>query len=282
MSSVIESSADDSAAASLQAKVEEGLRRSRSLLSGGRLEAAASELEGVLVEARADPYKVEFRTHIELGLSLAEIYLGAQDIEKARRVLDERAAFAEKIFQIMQATGTTEQKREAAGGRIQIRDRARQVALLGAQAPEISVRHWIQGEPATLELLRGRVVLLEFWATWCKPCREMFGKLKTLDAEYRARGLEILALTRHYFAYRGTAESLAEELELMRNTVREHELPFRVGVSENEVTQDLYGATGMPTLCLIDRRGVVRYAHFGGGDDPKFNEILSRCLDEPA
>ena len=66
----------------------------------------------------------------------------------------------------------------------------------------------------------------------------------------------------------------------MRAVVREHELDFRVGVSETERTQELYGATGMPTLCLIDRQGIVRYAHFGGGDDPKFNEILSRCLNE--
>jgi thiol-disulfide isomerase/thioredoxin len=279
MNPVTESSAGV-AAESLQAKVVTMLRHARSLLAEDKRSEAASHLEAALGEARRDPYKVEFRTHIELALTLAEIYLEADDIESARLVLNERAEFAEKIFQIMQATGTTEQKREASGGRIQIRDRARQVALLGAPAPEISVKDWIQGEPVTLESLRGRVVLLEFWATWCKPCREMFGKLKKLDEEYRERGLDILALTRHYFAYRGTAESMTEELELMRKTVSEHELPFRVGVSETERTQELYGATGMPTLCLIDRRGIVRYAHFGGGEDPKFNEILNRCLNE--
>lgn len=275
----MESSAD-SLNVGLQARVEERLRGARSLLSEENLAAAELELETALAEARTNPYQVQFRTHIELALSLAEIYLEEDEIAKARAVLDERAEFAEKIFQIMQAAGTTEQKREAAGGRIQIRDRARQVALLGTEAPEISVKEWIQGEPATLETLRGRVVLLEFWATWCKPCREMFGKLRKLHEAYAARGLEILALTRHYFAYRGTADSQAEELELMRKVVREHELEFRVGVSETEHTQELYGATGMPTLCLIDRRGIVRYAHFGGGEDSKFDEILSRCLAE--
>jgi thiol-disulfide isomerase/thioredoxin len=279
MDSVVESSAK-AEAVSLQSCVEESLRRARALLSEDKPEDAATELEKALAEARENPYKVEFRTHIELGLTLGEIYLGADDIERARAVLDERAAFAEKIFQIMQVSGTTDQKREASGGRIQIRDRARQVSLLGTEAPEISVKDWISGEPATLESLRGRVVLLEFWATWCKPCQEMFGKLKKLDREYRERGLEIIALTRHYFAYRGTAESMDEELELMRKTIGQHELDFRVGVAESERTQELYGATGMPTLCLIDRRGIVRYAHFGGGDDPRFNEILTRCLDE--
>ena len=276
---MMENSAD-SMVESLQARVEERLLRARSLLSEEKLAMALNELETALAEAHANPYQVEFRTHIELGLSLAEIYLGEDEIAKARGVLDERAEFAEKIFQIMQLSGTTEQKREAAGGRIQIRDRARQVALIGTEAPEISVKDWIVGKPATLSALRGSVVLLEFWATWCKPCRAMFGKLRKLDEEYRVHGLEIVALTRHYFAYRGTADSLSEELELMRAVVREHELDFRVGVSETERTQELYGATGMPTLCLIDRQGIVRYAHFGGGDDPKFNEILSRCLNE--
>lgn len=270
----------DTVTESLQAKVEDGLQRARALLARDDLQGAASELEAALNEARSDPYKLEFRTHIELALALAEIYLERDEVENARRLLDERAAFAEQIFQIMQATGTTEQKREASGGRIQIRDRARQVALLGTEAPEISVKDWLRGEPATLSALRGRVVLLEFWATWCKPCREMFGKLKKLDEEYRERGLEIIALTRHYFAYRGTAESMSEELELMRKTIDEHGLDFRVGVAESESTQDVYGATGMPTLCLIDRRGIVRYAHFGGGEDPKFNRLLIECLDE--
>lgn len=266
----------------MQGRVEESLGRARSLLAEDKLTEAARELEAALQEARENPYKLEFRTHIGLALALAQLYLENEDVERARELLNERAAFAEKIFQIMQVTGTQEQKREAAGGRIQIRDRARQVALLGTEAPEISVQQWIKGEPATLELLRGRVVLLEFWATWCKPCKEMFGKLKRLDQEFRGRGLEILALTRHYFAYRGTAESKAEELELMRQVVSEHGLEFRVGVSESERTQDIYGATGMPTLCLIDRTGRVRYAHFGGGEDPKFNEILTACLNEQA
>jgi thiol-disulfide isomerase/thioredoxin len=281
MDSVMESSAD-SVAESLQARTEAALLRARSLLAEDNLQSAAKELEKALAEVRENPYKLEFRSHIDLGLTLAEIYLQDGDVGRARAVLDERAAFAEKIFQIMQMSGTTDQKREASGGRIQIRDRARQVALLGARAPEISVKDWLIGEPVTLASLRGRVVLLEFWATWCKPCREMFGKLRKLDEDYRGRGLEILALTRHYFAYRGTAESRGEELELMRKTVNEHGLEFRVGVSETEHTQELYGATGMPTLCLIDRQGIVRYAHFGGGDDRKFNELLIRCLAEQA
>ncbi|MGB7923658.1 MAG: TlpA disulfide reductase family protein [Pyrinomonadaceae bacterium] len=252
----------------------------RSSSSGAERGAAVVEMEAALALARATPYEIEFRTRVELALALAEAYLVAGEMEKARGMIDEEAVFVEKIFQIMQATGTPEQKRAAAGGRIQVRDRARQLTLIGAEAPEIAVREWIEGEPATLADLRGRVVLLEFWATWCKPCQEMFPKLRRLDEEYRGRGLEVVALTRHYLASRDTAQSLDEELELMRNVIGQHDLKFRVGVAEDERTQELYGATGLPTLALVDRAGVVRYAHFGGGEDERFKSILTRCLDE--
>jgi thiol-disulfide isomerase/thioredoxin len=261
-----------------QERVAALLSAAFALRRGGDNVAAAASLETALAEARSTPYEIEFRTRVEVAITLAEIYLAVEEVDKARSLLREEADFAERIFQLVQAGGTPEQKRAAAGGRVQLRDRARQVEILGAVAPDISVKTWINGEATTLESLRGRVVLLEFWATWCKPCAEMFPKLRELDEEYREHGLEVIALTRHYMAYRATAASQQEELELMRKVVGEHGLAFRVGVAEDERTQELYGATGLPMLALVDRSGVVRYAHFGGGVDPKFKEILVRCL----
>lgn len=272
----------DPVEASPQARVAARLERALELQRKGcaALTTAMLQLEAALAEARAAPYEIEFRTRVEVALALADAYLSADATAQASEMLAEELSFAEKIFQITQATGTPEQKRATAAGRVQLRDRARQVALIGAIAPEIAVKEWINGQAATLASLRGRVVLLEFWATWCKPCREMFAKLRKLDEQYRARGLDIIALTRHYFATRAVAESQAEELELMRAAVREHGLEFRVGVAEGERTQDQYGATGLPTLALIDRTGIVRYAHFGGGEDRRFDEVLRCCLNE--
>lgn len=240
-----------------------------------------AELEAAYRQAQDAPYQVEFQTRTRLTLELAEAYLYAGDLGKARHLLEREAAFAEEIFQLVRSIGTPSQKREAAGGRVQIRDRARQVALLGAEAPEISIKHWIRGDPATLTSLRGRVVLLEFWATWCKPCQEMFPKLKGLDEAYRERGLEIIAVTRHYLAERGAFESEANELKLMKSVIEDHGVEFRVGIAEDEQLQELYGANGLPMLALIDRQGLVRYAHFGGGQGNRFEELLNECLNEP-
>jgi thiol-disulfide isomerase/thioredoxin len=214
-------------------------------------------------------------------MTLSDVYLALGKNQEARDMLAAEVAFAEKISQIMQATGTPPQKRAAMSGYLQIRDRATQIGLLGQTAPEIEIKTWIVGGPVRLEDLRGRVVLLEFWATWCKPCQEMFPKLKQLHEQASTRGLEIVAITRHYMAYGGTAESKQEELQLMDTTVTKHGVSFAVGVAEDERLQKTYGANGLPTAILIDRPGVVRYAG-PGGEDPGFEATLWQCLEESA
>jgi thiol-disulfide isomerase/thioredoxin len=268
----------ESAALKPQERVSAGLDRASELESAGRLGDAVAELEAALTQARATPYDIEFQTRIRLGMTLSDVYLALDQIQEARVLLADEVAFAEKISQIMQATGTPEQKRAATSGYLQVRDRATQLALLGQMAPEISVKAWISGGPVALEDLRGRVVLLEFWATWCKPCQEMFPKLNSFHGDYAARGLEIIALTRHYLAYRGTPEAMEEELRLMHATVAPHDVEFHVGVSEDEHLQAIYGANGLPTAVLIDRHGIVRYAG-PGADDETFNEALQQCLE---
>ena len=264
-----------------QASVAAGLDQASEFQRNGKLIDAAAKLEEALATARATPYEIEFQTRIRLGMMLSDVYLALDQKQDARAMLASEVAFAERVSQIMQATGTPQQKRAATSGYLQIRDRATQIALIGQPAPEIFIQTWIKGGPVCLDDLRGRVVLLEFWATWCKPCQEMFPKLKQLHEQASARGLEIIAITRHYMAYGGTAESKLEELQLMDTTVTKHEVNFAVGVADDETLQAAYGANGLPTAVLIDRRGGVRYAG-PGGEDPGFEVALRQCLDESA
>lgn len=262
-----------------QASVEAGLDQASELQRRGKLSEAAAELEKALATARATPYEIEFQTRIRLGMTLSDVYLSLDQMQNARDLLMVEAAFAERVSQIMQATGTPPQKRAATSGYLQIRDRATQLSLIGQIAPELTISTWINGAPVTLAELRSRVVLLEFWATWCKPCREMFPKLKSVHQRSGPRGLEIIAVTRHYMAYGGTDQSVQEELQLMRATLTEHDLSFAVGVAPDEKLQATYGANGLPTCILIDRKGVVRYAG-PGAEDPEFDAALEFCLDD--
>jgi thiol-disulfide isomerase/thioredoxin len=262
-----------------QVHVTAGLDLAAGLQRAGKLSEAATELERALATARATPYEIEFQTRIRLGMTLSDVYLSLDQIQDARDLLADEVAFAEKISEIMRATGTPAQRRAATSGYLQVRDRATQLALIGQTAPDITVKTWIKGGPVALEDLRGRVVLLEFWATWCRPCQEMFPKLKSLHEQESLRGLEITAITRHYMAYGGTDESIAEELQLISAMVTDHGVSFAVGVAEDERLQAIYGANGLPTVVLIDRQGVVRYAG-PGGEDPGFDEMLQQCLNE--
>jgi thiol-disulfide isomerase/thioredoxin len=266
-------------ATSPQAAVAAKLDRASELQREGKLSEAATELERAMEIARATPYQIEFQTRIRLGMTLSDAYAALNQMQKARALLTDEVAFAEKISQIMQATGTPAQKRMATSGYLQIRDRATQMKLIGKLAPVLSVKTWINAGPVALEDLPGRVTLLEFWATWCKPCQEMFPKLKRLHEETGSRGLEIIALTRHYMAYGGPQKSLQEELQLMRAMVTKHELDFPVGVAPDENMQAVYGANGLPTCILIDRQGVVRYAG-PGLEDRGFDALLEQCLKE--
>ncbi len=260
-----------------QAFVSTGIDRASEFQSLGQLEKAATELEKCVQAARATPYEIEFLTRVRLGMTLADVYLALNRMDDARAFLTEEASFAERISQIMQVTGTLNQKRSAMSGYLQIRDRASQIHLLGELAPEITIETWLVGGPVTLADLRDRVVLLEFWATWCKPCQEMFPKLTNLYEQRSKDDLRIVAITRHYMAYGGTPEAKTDELNLMRDMITRHEVTFPVGVAADERLQAVYGANGLPTVVLIDHLGVVQYAG-PGAPDPAFEKRLRHCL----
>jgi len=273
----VETTTSESTIITPQARLWQRLGYASELTKTGKPNEAIIELEAALAEVRQTPYEIEFQSRIQLAMTLADAYYSVDQIPKASQMLNEESAFAEKISQIMQVTGTPSQKRAATSGYLQVRDRATQISLLGSPAPDLTVKDWISGSGVDLKSLRGRVVLLEFWATWCKPCQEMFPKLVKLYKEESPNGFEIIALTRHYLAYRATAEAMHEELQLMRRMIEEHGVTFPVGVAEDEKLQATYGANGLPTVFLIDRKGIIRYAG-PGGEDESFNKTLQQCL----
>jgi len=255
----------------LQSVLEEAFQSQQK----GDMDGAIATLQSALDAARRDE-NLGYKTRFVLAMMLPQYLLSNGSVSKALELLETEVAFASERLKAIKPTGTTEQKQYANRVFVELRDYQSRLKLVGQPAPEIAVKEWISGEPTTLAALRGQVVLLEFWATWCKPCEQMFPKLNHLDKAYRARGLNVIALTRHYLAYRGTPEAQAEELALMRKMVNDHALTFRVGASEDEQTQDLYGAAGVPTMAIIDRAGIVR--HFYDGDEERLQQVLGECL----
>lgn len=223
----------------------------------GRVHDAAALVESALSDARARPSDTPFRDRVLLGLTLADLYLLADQRDRARGLLDTEAAFAERVLQLTRQSGTPEQVHAASAGCCQLRDRATQIGLLGNEAPEIDVAHWVCDGPTTLADQRGNVALLEFWAPWCRPCAAMFPSLRDLHQRYAREGLRILALTN---LRSGDAAGREQDLEEVRQFVADHRVEFAVGVATDARLRQQYGANGIPTYALVDRAGIVRLA----------------------
>ncbi len=133
-------------------------------------------------------------------------------------------------------------------------------------APEINIAEWIDHKPVKLSDLRGRVVLLDFWATWCAPCRMTMPKLKTLHERFKKDGLTVIGLTQFFGREGRTVLTPQEELERLRAYKKELKLPYAFAVAADEDNDVRYGVQAIPTAFLLDRRGRVRFISVGAGE----------------
>lgn len=139
--------------------------------------------------------------------------------------------------------------------------------LLGETAPEL-VNIGIQNDPTIpppqiLSKLRGKVILLDFWATWCGPCIDAFPSLIELHENFQKDGLEILGITRLYGKDGKLPLTPVAEMEVLQQFKEEYKLPYEFVVANNDQNHRIYGARSIPTAVLIDRKGVIRYVETG-------------------
>jgi thiol-disulfide isomerase/thioredoxin len=151
-----------------------------------------------------------------------------------------------------------------------------------ATAPEIDIAEWIDQKPLKLADLRGRVVVLDFWATWCAPCRFTMPKLKTLYERFKGEGLVVIGLTQFFGRDGKTVLTPSEELAYLRSYKKDLKLPYAFAVAPDSANDIRYGVRSIPTAFIIDRRGRVRYISVGASDanDDALDGIIEKLLAE--
>ena len=143
------------------------------------------------------------------------------------------------------------------------------VPAVGTPAPDFSLKT-LAGQTVRLSDLRGKVVFLNLWATWCPPCREEMPSMVRFYERFRAQGVEIVAVSED------------RDPEAVRKFVKAQGVTFSVALDDEKRVYRLYGATGVPETHLIDRKGVLRAFQMGPFDwtapevTKRVQELLSR------
>jgi len=137
-------------------------------------------------------------------------------------------------------------------------------------APAFSLTD-IAGRPLNLSDYRGKVVLLNFWATWCAPCRIETPQFVDLVNRYRQKGLAVVGV------------SLDDEVEPVREFFSQYKVNYQVALGNEQVSEKYGGIFSLPTTFLIGRDGRVYAKHLGATDlrilEAELRQLLSRTAE---
>ncbi len=151
------------------------------------------------------------------------------------------------------------------------------LAAMGCGAQEASSRKpaadfnvkRLDGQTLQLSALKGKVVLLDFWATWCPPCRAEIPHFKELYDQYKGKGLEIIGL------------ALDQDGEAtVRSFAQQNGIQYPLAMGSQALTQAYGGILGIPTTFLIDKQGKIAQKYIGYHEKEIFEKEIQALLAE--
>jgi len=141
-----------------------------------------------------------------------------------------------------------------------------EMALVGKPAPDFKLA-LLEGGEIELSALKGKnVVLLDFWATWCGPCRQVMPALDRVSKDYASKGVRYLAV------------NLREEPAKINAYLKQAGLELEVPLDKDGKVAESYAVRGIPTMVIVDKEGIVREVHVGAS--PNLEVELRKALDE--
>jgi thiol-disulfide isomerase/thioredoxin len=207
------------------------------------------------------------RLPIALGAAIEVI----AQVQAQRRQRTEAVAFLQDELRTHQQTSIAKR----------IQKNINLISLEGQPAPALDVSEYLGPPPPSLASLKGKVVLLFFWAHWCNDCKQQAPILATLADKYRDRGLVVFAPTQRFGYVAGGKPASADEERRYIDQVRDQFYPVLAGqpVPISEANHLRYGVSSTPTLVLVDRAGIVRLYNPGRLTleqlEPKVTALLS-------
>ncbi len=126
---------------------------------------------------------------------------------------------------------------------------------VGEAAPQFTLPTLLQGQPTALKQFAGKVVYLDFWASWCAPCRTSFPLLNKLHEKLKAQGFEVIAINQD------------EDKTNAEKFLKEIPVSFTVLQDATGAWSEKYAIESMPTSYVLDRQGVIQKIHHGFASD---------------
>lgn len=127
------------------------------------------------------------------------------------------------------------------------------------------------GGPVSLASLKGQVVLINFWATWCGPCRKEMPLLELIHEKYASLGFAMVGV------------NVEEDTRMMNTFLHDVPVKFPILLDPANAVSKLYNVSAMPSTVIVDRRGNVRYVHQGyqPGDEGIYQNVIRQLIREP-
>lgn len=135
-------------------------------------------------------------------------------------------------------------------------------------APNFEVQSLSGGDIVSLDHFQGKVVYVDFWASWCGPCLKSFPFMEELHRRHSDQGLVIVAI------------NMDQNPQDAMKFLADHPVTFLIGQDIEGTVAEQYGVTAMPSSFVVDRDGLIKYVHYGfkSSDKEKIAALISKLL----